>query len=66
MAPSEEQIPHCLLQNVFGTVWSPGNAASHSQGNEAMDQAPASFHQISDVSSLDSLGLGPLLHGCAG
>lgn len=49
MAPGEEQIPHRLLQNVFGAVWSPGNAASHGQGNEPMDQSPASFHQIMDV-----------------
>lgn len=63
MAPGEEQILHRLQQNVFGAVWSPGNAASQGQGNEPMDQAPTSFHQISDVCSLDSLGLGPLLEG---
>jgi hypothetical protein len=61
VAPGKEQIPDRLLQNVFGAVWPSGNAASHGQGNEPMDQAPTSFHQISDICSLDALGLGPLL-----
>ncbi len=63
MAPGEEQIPHRLLQNVFGAVWSPGNAASHGQGNEPMDQAPASFQEIIDVWDLDAFGRCPLLDG---
>ena len=63
MTPGEELVLHALLQNVFGAVWSSRNAVSHGQDSDAVNQAPASLHQISDVCSLDSSGLGPLLHG---
>jgi hypothetical protein len=39
MAPGEEQVLHRLLQQGFDALWPPGNAASHGQGNEPMDQA---------------------------
>ena len=63
MAPGKEQILHRLMQKVFDALWPPGNAARHGQGNQPMDEAPASFHQISEVCSLDSLDFGPLLDG---
>jgi hypothetical protein len=63
MAPGEEQILHRFPQKGFDALWPTGNAARHGQGNQPMDQAPASFHQIRDVCSLDSLSPGLLLHG---
>src|SRR6266516_4228600 len=44
MAPGEEQVLHRLLQKVFDALWPPDDAARHGQGNQPMDQAPASFH----------------------
>jgi hypothetical protein len=58
MAPGEEQVLHRFPQKGFDALWPTGNAARHGQGNQPMDQAPTSFHQIRDV---DIVNLGAVV-----